>query len=387
MGYIPFMSSIHKFTELSESETKMASRILAEQRRRRQEAVQARLERNAQHTNGEDAAAEEPATDACDDQLLELCQHRLYRAADMPRAMKLASAQDTRTTLADLHQMSSVRPLAPVPNNYLDRCQTLEEEFPHFSDLINSKILPELAIGSFAGTGLKLPTLCIQGEPGVGKTFFASRIAEVFCLPFTRINLEGAQGNFSICGLDKSYSTHNPGEIVRFLARKTDKYYANGIVALEEIDKAGGDARYSVENALIQILEENTARMFRDLSIPELQLDITSLNFIFTANKLSTVSPPVLSRMQAVELPSLTREQAARIGVNQFDKLIRDLKLTDARLKLADDALCALGEISPRTQKAVLRSAIGTAIHLGRTEVVIPAETSSPAKRVSIGFI
>jgi ATP-dependent Lon protease len=376
-----------KLSQLSEKDATTAARMLSEQRRRRQEAALARLEQlRMQETSAEETSVEEGKKEAHGEQQLELCQHRLYCAADMPRALKLATVQDTRTALADLQQMGSIRPLAPVPNDYLERCQALQEEFPHFSTVIYEKILPELAIGSFAGTGLKLPSLCIQGEPGVGKTFFASRIAEVFCLPFTRINLEGAQGNFSITGLDKSYSNHNPGEIVRFLARKTDNAYANGIIALEEIDKTGGDARYSVENSLIQILEDNTARTFRDLSIPELQLNITSLNFIFTANKISTVSPPVLSRLQPVELPSLTREQAGRIAVNQFTKLIAELKLSEARLTLTEQSKCALSEISPRQQKAVLRSAIGTAIHMRRTEVIVPTATDFPSKRVSIGF-
>lgn len=207
--------------------------------------------------------------------------------------------------------------------------------------------IPELAIGKFTGTGLKLPTLCIQGTPGVGKTFFAERLAKYFDLPFTRVNLEGAQGNFAITGLDHSYSSHSPGAIVRFLADMNSNKYANGIIAFEEIDKAAGDARYSVENSLIQVLEESTARTFCDLSIPELRLDITCLNFIFTANSLSTVSPPVLSRVQPVELPALQRAQAAKIAVSQFEKLIRDLKLGSAALELTTSSVNALSEISP----------------------------------------
>lgn len=377
-----------KLSQLSEQDSTIAARILAEQRRRRLEQAKARLEKSGQSDEAEEASAVDHQGVACDvEQPLQPFQHRLYRGEDMAKAMRLASVQDTRTALLDLQHMGGVRPLAPVPADFAERCQLLTDEFPHFQSIIEEKILPELAIGNFAGTGLKLPTLCIQGDPGVGKTYFVSRISEVFGLPFTRINLEGAQGNFSIVGLDKSYSSHNPGEILRFLSRRTENYYANGIIAFEEIDKAGGDSRYSVENSLIQILEENTARTFRDMSIPELQIDITSLNFVFTANNLTTVSPPVLSRLQPVELPPLEQHQATHIAVNQFAKLVEQLKLSGAGLTLTDSSLGMLGKISPRKQKAVLRSAIGTAIFKRRNQVIVSADVESPMKRVQIGFI
>ncbi len=377
-----------KLSQLSEQDATVVSRILAEQRRRRLEQAKERLEKSGPSGEAHEAETVDHHDAGCDaEQLLESCQHRLYYGEDMARAMKLASGQDTRTTLADLQHMGGVRPLAPVPADFAKRCQLLSDEFPHFQLIIEEKILPELAIGNFSGTGLKLPTLCVKGDPGVGKTYFALRISEVFDLPFTRINLEGAQGNFSIVGLDKSYSTHNPGEIVRFISRRTESRYANGIIAFEEIDKAAGDARYSVENSLIQVLEENTARTFRDMSIPELQLDITSLNFIFTANQLTTVSPPVLSRLQPVELPPLEKYQAERIAANQFVKLVNELKLSSAGLKLTDSSLRVLGHISPRGQKAVLRSAIGTAIFKGHSDVVIPETIGHSVKRVQIGFI
>lgn len=378
----------NKPSQLSEQDATVVTRILAEQRRRRLEQAKERLEKSGKSGEALGAETVDHHDTGCDaEQPLESCQHRLYYGEDMARAMKLASGQDTRTTLADLQHMGGVRPLAPVPADFAKRCQLLSDEFPHFQLIIKEKILPELAIGNFSGTGLKLPNLCVKGDPGVGKTYFASRISEVFDLPFTRINLEGAQGNFSIVGLDKSYSTHNPGEIVRFLSRRTENNYANGIVAFEEIDKAAGDARYSVENSLIQILEESTARTFRDMSIPELQLDITSLNFIFTANELTTVSAPVLSRLQPVELPPLEKYQAERIAANQFVKLVNELKLSSAGLKLTDSSLSVLGHISPRGQKAVLRSAIGKAIFKGHSDVVIPETIGHPVKRVQIGFI
>lgn len=380
-----------KLSQLSDQDYSIASRILAEQRRRRHEAVMRAMESdddksapdaNSDSGSTEGASEEAPVQTAA----LGAYQHRLYQTNDMQRALKNASVSDTRAALNDLSVMGGVRPLAPVPDDFEDRCQELADEFPNIAHVINEKILPELAISHFGGRGLKLPTLCIQGSPGVGKTYFASQIAKLFQLPFSRVNLEGAQGNFAITGLDKSYGTHNPGQIVRFLARRGNQSFVNGIIAFEELDKTAGDHRYSAENALLQILEETTAKSFTDLSIPELRLDITSLNFVFTANTLSTVSAPILSRIQAVELPQLSSVQAAKIAAVQFSKMVKELNLCAAGLVLNNASLNVLGTISPREQKGILRSSIGKAILNRQRDVVIPPEIAQKATRSTIGF-
>jgi len=337
---------------------------------------------NSDSGSTEGASEEAPLQTA----VLGAYQHRLYKTDDMQRALKNASVSDTRAALNDLSVMGGVRPLAPVPDDFEDRCRELADEFPNIAHVIDEKILPELAISHFGGRGLKLPTLCIQGSPGVGKTYFASQIAKLFQLPFSRVNLEGAQGNFAITGLDKSYGTHNPGQIVRFLARRGNQSFVNGIIAFEELDKTAGDHRYSAENALLQILEETTAKSFTDLSIPELRLDITSLNFVFTANTLSTISAPILSRIQAVELPQLSSEQAAKIAAVQFSKMVKELNLCAAGLVLNNASLNVLGTISPREQKGILRSSIGKAILSRQRDVVIPPEMAQKATRSTIGF-
>lgn len=380
-----------KLAKLSEQDYTVAARILAEQRRRRHEAAMRAMEcedeKNAPDANTEKSLIEGVTKEVhAQTETLGTYQHRLYKTIDMQRALKNVSAPDTRMALNDLSVMGSVRPLAPVPDDFEDRCKELSDEFPNLAHVIEEKILPELAISHFGGRGIKLPTLCIQGSPGVGKTYFASQIAKLFQLPFSRVNLEGAQGNFAITGLDKSYGTHNPGEIVRFLARREGQNFSNGIIAFEELDKACGDRRYSVENALLQVLEETTAKSFKDLSIPELELDITSLNFIFTANTLSTVSGPILSRIQAVELPDLSTAQSSKIAALQFSKMVKELNLCAAGLVLDQTALKVLGTISPREQKGVLRSGIGKAILNRRNEVVISSTSMQKEKRGNIGF-
>lgn len=394
MGYIPFMKS-SKPNYLSESEAAIAARLIAQQRRRRQEQAQAELVTTSKSdaSGGEAGPPMSISTETETGEWLSVqppslgpLEHRLFRNEDLRRALTQASVADTRGALQELRALGSIRRLAAVPPNYADRCRELGEEFPQFSEVLSEKIMPELAIGHFGGQGIKFPHLCLQGAPGVGKTFFANRLAEAFGLPFTRINLEGAQGGFCITGLDRSYSNHAPGEIVRYLIRGNNVAVINGIIAMEEVDKAAGDSRYSVENSLIQILEETTARDFCDLSIPELKFDITPVNFIFTANTFEGVSAPVLSRMQKIALPELTADQLTKIATTQFNKLIKQLNLQAANLVLPVESLTALNNVSPREQKRLLRSAIGIAIHQRQVEVKIGMEQKTP-NRKTIGFI
>jgi len=141
-----------------------------------------------------------------------------------------------------------------------------------------------------------------------------------------------------------------------------------------------------VENTLIQLLEETTAKEFRDLSIPELKLDITPMNFIFTANVLQDISAPVLSRLEKIELPDLTPIQSAKIAAIQFNKLIKQFNLEAANLVLTEQSLKVLCDFSPRLQKGLLRSAIGTAIYENKTEVLVQATLETTPERRKIGF-
>lgn len=317
------------------------------------------------------------------DSPLSSLEHRLCDVDSLQKAYVSDKENVSRGLLKELIAVNGVKKLVHVPTDYRVRCEALIDEFPQFEHAINDFILSELALSSVAGKGLKFPSLCLQGEPGVGKTYFAARFAEVFDLPFKRINLEGTQGGFVVTGLDRSYSNYHPGAIFRFLASEDTKF-ANGLIAFEEVDKARGDERYGLENSLLQILEESTARSFVDQSMPDLKIDISPLNFCFTANSIKGISAPLLSRLTAIELEPLTKSQASGIGRTQFEKLIKDLGLDAIGLKLDQASSDSLGEFSPREQKQVLRSAVGRAILDEKTSVVIPRKKSHAHK---VGFI
>lgn len=310
-------------------------------------------------------------------------EHRLCDIKSLQKAYVSEKESVSRALLKDLMAVNGVKKLVQVPKDFRARCAALIDEFPQFEHAISNFILSELAISFASGKGLKFPSLCLQGEPGVGKTFFAGRFSEVFDLPFKRINLEGAQGGFVVTGLDRSYSNYHPGAIFRFLAAEATEF-ANGLIAFEEVDKARGDERYGLENSLLQVLEESTARAFVDQSMPDLKIDITPLNFCFTANSLKGISAPLLSRLTAIELEPLTKSQASQIGWTQFEKLINDLGLEVIGLRLDQSSIDSLGEFSPREQKQVLRSAVGRAILDETTSVVIPRKKSFAHK---VGFI
>ena len=153
---------------------------------------------------------------------------------------------------------------------------------------------------------------------------------------------------------------------------------------MEELDKANAqDPRFSVTNALLQLLEPTTARAFADQSIPELKLDITKINFLFTANTLDGIPDPLLSRLVVVDVPSLTPKQARSVALRQYEDMLKELRLPVDAPKLTDEGLTLLSTESPRRQRLLLQLAIGSAVFKKASELQIKP---TPKANRGMGF-
>nr|WP_315263109.1 AAA family ATPase [uncultured Limnohabitans sp.] len=238
--------------------------------------------------------------------------HQLFDAKNLT-SMNCGLNEETRSQLLKLDESGPLRKLMIVRDDYLAKCRELEVRFPNFSDYINDFLLPSLALSHVRKASLQLPPTVFVGSPGVGKTLFLSALAEAFHLDFERVNLETSQASMELVGTARGWSNAQPGMLFRWLARSD---FANGMFAMEELDKADDkDSKYPVVNSLLQLLEPTTARSFGDLSLPELKLDLSKVNFVFTANTLAGIPAPVLSRVVVFEVPDLTPRQAKDIAI------------------------------------------------------------------------
>ena len=249
--------------------------------------------------------------------------HQLFDAKNLT-SLTFGLNEETRSQLLRLDESGPLRRLMIVPDDYLARCRELEVRFPNFSGYINDFLLPALALAHIRKASLQLPPTVFVGSPGVGKTLFVSTLAEVFHLDFERINLETSQASLELVGTARGWSNAQPGLLFRWMVRSE---FANGVCVMEELDKADDkNSRNPIVNSLLQLLEPTTSKSFGDLSIPDLKLDLSKINFLFTANTLEGIPAAVLSRIMAYEVPDLTPLQAKIVAIKQYEEMLKDLK-------------------------------------------------------------
>ena len=306
----------------------------------------------------------EGLTDAVDQKESPEASHILFDGNALAKAM--TQLTDEGKVAASRMRISGMRRmLVAVPDDYRTRCDELAADYPNFSDYIESTLVPNLALSHARAKPSDryislLPTVFL-GPPGVGKTLFASALAAKFGLEFDRLNLETSQAAFELVGTARGWSSSQPGRLFNWLASCAS---ANGVFVCEELDKSGSDPRWPTLNALIQLLEPSTSSAFTDKSLPEVKLDLSRVNWLFTANSLDGVSAPILSRLHIVEIPSLTAVQARRVALSQYEGLLKSLNLSDEvpMPQLTEHGLEVLETESPRRQRLLLMAALGRAV-------------------------
>lgn len=307
--------------------------------------------------------------------------HQLFDAKSLSN-LNSGLNEETRSQLLRLDESGPLRRLMIVPDDYLARCRDLETRFPNFSGYITDFLLPSLALSHIRKASFQLPPTVFVGSPGVGKTLFVSALAETFYLDFERVNLETSQASLELVGTARGWSNAQPGLLLRWMIRSE---FANGICVLEELDKADDkNSRNPIVNSLLQLLEPTTSKFFGDLSMPELKLDLSKINFLFTANTLDGIPPAVLSRVMTYEVPDLTPLQAKNVAIRQYEEMLKDLKLPIGAPTLTPEGLALLSNESPRRQRLLLQLAIGSAVYKQSKELVIK-KVSKPPK--GIGFV
>ena len=210
----------------------------------------------------------------------------------------------------------------------------LERDHDGLED-VKKRILEFLAVKEL-NPELRNQIICLVGPPGVGKTSIASSIATAMKRKYVRVSLGGVRDEADIRGHRKTYVGAMPGRVINALIQAKVN---NPLVLLDEIDKLTRDAHGDPTSALLEVLDGEQNKAFRDHFV-ELPFDLSNCFFIATANTLDTIPRPLIDRMEIIEIKIYTKREKTSIAKNHLiGKQLKRHGLNKRMLKITDDAL------------------------------------------------
>ena len=236
--------------------------------------------------------------------------------------------------------------------------QILDEDHTGLDD-VKDRIIEYLAVRkrrSDRGLGIvggrrSGAVLALVGPPGVGKTSLGESVARAMGRKFVRVSLGGVRDEAEIRGHRRTYVGALPGRIVRAIREAGTM---NPVVLLDEVNKVGSDYRGDPAAALLEVLDPAQNHTFRDHYL-EVDLDLSDVVFLATANVLDSIPGPLIDRMELVQLDGYTEDEKVAIGRDHLlPRQLSKAGLNADEITLTDDAMRLIA--AEYTREAGVRS-------------------------------
>lgn len=273
------------------------------------------------------------------------------------RAESTSFPEDVRKTfdkeLEKLRRLNTSSPDYAIQYNYLDTLLELpwDKETELSTDFIKAqetldadhyglekvkeRILEQLAVMMHRPEG-RSPILCFVGAPGVGKTSLGKSVAAALGRNYKRVSLGGVHDEAEIRGHRRTYIGAMPGRIIDAMKRAGS---SNPVLLLDEIDKLGKDFKGDPAAALLEVLDPEQNNKFHD-NFVDVDFDLSKVLFIATANTLSTLTQPLLDRMEIIDISGYVLEEKVEIARRHLiPKVKKELGIDDENFEISEDAI------------------------------------------------
>lgn len=256
-----------------------------------------------------------------------------------------------------MYQLGGHRMMAQPRKTWSAQLDQLAMNYPNFRQVVEY-LRAEFTLRKAARKPLGFAPFAVYGPPGIGKSVFMEALRELLGSDFRRIQAETSQHAAAIVGTAKHWGNAEAGAV---FDRLVFGPHANPLIYVDEIDKVEQERSGSIISAMYGLLEPQSAKAFSDTSQPDIPLDASHIQWVFSANEIQYVPAAVRSRWVEFKIPPLKAAEARRVVQLIYARLLKEYSVKGLE-PLSDADLDALSMKSPREMISLLRQALAKSI-------------------------